>query len=45
LWKKGESQEGKVIRAKLGEEKTSFYYDKDLKKWINPKVSVIEFLQ
>ncbi|KAL4778646.1 Sec23-binding domain of Sec16-domain-containing protein [Aspergillus varians] len=27
---------GKPIRAKLGEE-SSFYYDKDLKKWVNKK--------
>jgi hypothetical protein len=28
---------GKPIKAKLGEE-SSFYYDKDLKKWVNKKV-------
>lgn len=27
------------IKAKLGEE-SSFYYDKELKKWVNKKVSV-----
>ncbi|KAL8941404.1 MAG: hypothetical protein Q9211_001845 [Gyalolechia sp. 1 TL-2023] len=31
------SQEPKAIKAKLGEE-SSFYYDKDLKKWVNKKV-------
>ena len=30
------SQEPKAIKAKLGEE-NSFYYDKELKKWINKK--------
>ncbi|KAL9596200.1 MAG: hypothetical protein Q9219_005952 [cf. Caloplaca sp. 3 TL-2023] len=30
------SQEPKAIKAKLGEE-SSFYYDKELKKWINKK--------
>ncbi|KAL8973796.1 MAG: hypothetical protein Q9197_001966 [Variospora fuerteventurae] len=30
------SQEPKAIRAKLGEE-SSFYYDKELKKWVNKK--------
>ena len=29
---------GKPIKAKLGEE-SAFYYDKDLKKWVNKKVS------
>ncbi|KAL4927494.1 COPII coat assembly protein SEC16 [Aspergillus undulatus] len=41
-WIKGGNKEdanaaaGKPIRAKLGEE-SSFYYDKDLKKWVNKK--------
>ncbi|KAL5339721.1 Sec23-binding domain of Sec16-domain-containing protein [Aspergillus crustosus] len=40
-WMKGGNKEetnaaGKPIRAKLGEE-SSFYYDKDLKKWVNKK--------
>ncbi|KAL8674352.1 MAG: hypothetical protein Q9168_001212 [Polycauliona sp. 1 TL-2023] len=30
------SQEPKAIKAKLGEE-SSFYYDKELKKWVNKK--------
>ena len=30
---------GKPIKAKLGDE-SSFYYDKDLKKWVNKKVSL-----
>ncbi|KAL8751820.1 MAG: hypothetical protein Q9184_005938 [Pyrenodesmia sp. 2 TL-2023] len=30
------NQEPKAIKAKLGEE-SSFYYDKDLKKWVNKK--------
>ncbi|KAL8734497.1 MAG: hypothetical protein Q9166_001397 [cf. Caloplaca sp. 2 TL-2023] len=37
--KKGDdlsSQEPKAIKAKLGEE-SSFYYDKELKKWVNKK--------
>lgn len=32
----GSGTGGKVIRAKLGEE-SSFYYDPDLKKWVNRK--------
>jgi hypothetical protein len=32
-----QSVPGKPIKAKLGEE-SSFYYDKDLKKWVNKKV-------
>ncbi|KAL6236033.1 hypothetical protein BDW75DRAFT_124301 [Aspergillus navahoensis] len=39
-WIKGGNKEeattGKPIRAKLGEE-SSFYYDKELKKWVNKK--------
>ncbi|KAL2871358.1 COPII coat assembly protein SEC16 [Aspergillus lucknowensis] len=40
-WMKGGKKEennlaGKPIRAKLGEE-SSFYYDNDLKKWVNKK--------
>ncbi|KAL4818311.1 Sec23-binding domain of Sec16-domain-containing protein [Aspergillus spinulosporus] len=39
-WIKGgnkeEANSGKPIRAKLGEE-SSFYYDKELKKWVNKK--------
>ncbi|KAL2811810.1 Sec23-binding domain of Sec16-domain-containing protein [Aspergillus granulosus] len=40
-WMKGGNKEenntaGKPIRAKLGED-SSFYYDKDLKKWVNKK--------
>ncbi|KAL4872088.1 Sec23-binding domain of Sec16-domain-containing protein [Aspergillus spectabilis] len=40
-WMKGGNKEeaniaGKPIRAKLGEE-SSFYYDKELKKWVNKK--------
>ncbi|KAL2855406.1 Sec23-binding domain of Sec16-domain-containing protein [Aspergillus pseudoustus] len=40
-WMKGGNKEennlaGKPIRAKLGEE-SSFYYDQDLKKWVNKK--------
>ncbi|KAJ6076917.1 hypothetical protein N7499_008898 [Penicillium canescens] len=34
--KKEEAQTGGPIKAKLGEE-SSFYYDKDLKKWVNKK--------
>ena len=33
-----QSQPGKPIRAKLGEE-SSFYYDPDLKRWVNKKAS------
>ncbi|KAI5295939.1 vesicle coat component [Ascosphaera acerosa] len=34
--KKDSAQPGKAIRAKLGEE-NSFYYDKELKRWVNRK--------
>jgi hypothetical protein len=34
--KEGENAGGGPIKAKLGEE-NSFYYDKDLKKWVNKK--------
>ena len=42
LWKRGDSQSGSVIQAKLGEEKSSFYYDKELKRWVNSKVRVTD---
>ena len=32
-------KEGKAVRAHLGEE-TSFYYDKELKRWVNKKAGV-----
>jgi hypothetical protein len=35
-WKRSEASPG-PIKASLGEE-TSFYYDKELKRWVNKKV-------
>ena len=48
LWRKDSSTdtagEQKAKKAHLGEE-TSFYYDKELKRWVNKKVSVRDQLQ
>ena len=38
LWKRGDTPSGGAIQANLGEEKSTFYYDKELKKWVNSKV-------
>lgn len=40
--KEPNAQGGGPIKAKLGEE-SSFYYDPDLKRWINKKVSTLSF--
>lgn len=36
-WGKKEEAPSGPVKAKLGEE-SAFYYDKDLKKWVNKKV-------
>jgi len=36
LWRRSESATPRPVRASLGEE-TSFYYDKELKRWVNKK--------
>jgi len=41
-WGRGEATPG-PIKASLGEEKT-FYYDKDLKRWVNKKVRYPPFV-
>ena len=40
LWKRSETPG--PVKANLGEE-TSFYYDKELKRWVNNKVSVCRY--
>lgn len=40
IWNRGGSQSGGAVQASLGNEKSAFYYDKDLKKWVNPNVRV-----
>ncbi|KAG6850992.1 hypothetical protein H0H93_004479 [Arthromyces matolae] len=35
-WKKGDAPSSGPVKASLGEE-SSFYYDKDLKRWVNKK--------
>jgi len=38
LWKRGDSQQGgKATQMNLGEEKNTFYFDKELKRWVNSK--------
>jgi hypothetical protein len=39
FWKRAESTTPGPVKASLGEE-TSFYYDKELKRWVNKKVIV-----
>ncbi|KAA8916956.1 hypothetical protein TRICI_000923 [Trichomonascus ciferrii] len=39
--RKGDDQQPKAVRAKLGEE-NSFYYDEKLKRWVNKKAPVEE---
>lgn len=38
LGRGGDSSKPAPVRAKLGESKSSFYFDKDLKRWVNGKV-------
>lgn len=37
-WGGTKSDKPKPVRANLGEAKSSFYYDKELKRWVNGKV-------
>ena len=38
LWKRADSTSPAPVKANLGEE-SSFYYDKELKRWVNKNVS------
>lgn len=39
-WKRENSSGGGPIKASLGEE-SAFYFDKDLKRWVNKKVRFV----
>ncbi len=40
---KKEADGPKAVKAHLGDSSSSFYYDKELKKWVNKKVSAARY--